>query len=156
MKKVKILFTSSSGGHYEQLMMLRPLMERFDSYLLTEKTVYSSSKNNGQLPTMYLRQVNRREKLVLFVLLYNTCLSLVALLKCKPDYIISTGALATVPVLVLGKIMGKKIIFIESFAKIKSPTKTGRFVYKFADKFYVQWLSMKRVYPNAIFKGALY
>lgn len=26
-KKVKICFAASSGGHYEQLMMLKPLME---------------------------------------------------------------------------------------------------------------------------------
>ena len=28
-KNVKICFAASSGGHYEQLMMLKPLMEKY-------------------------------------------------------------------------------------------------------------------------------
>jgi len=32
-KNVKICFAASSGGHYEQLMMLKPLMEKYDSFL---------------------------------------------------------------------------------------------------------------------------
>ena len=30
-KKIKICFAASSGGHYEQLLMLKPLMEKYDS-----------------------------------------------------------------------------------------------------------------------------
>ena len=56
----------------------------------------------------------------------------------------------------LAKVMKKKIIFIESFAKVTSPTLTGKLVYKFADQFYVQWEEMLKIYPNAIFKGGIY
>lgn len=41
-KNVKICFAASSGGHYEQLMMLKPLMEKYDSFVITEKTDYSA------------------------------------------------------------------------------------------------------------------
>ena len=41
-KKIKICFAASSGGHYEQLMMLKPLMEKYDSFVITEKTYYSA------------------------------------------------------------------------------------------------------------------
>ena len=57
---------------------------------------------------------------------------------------------------IFAKIFKKKIIFIESFAKVNSPTLTGKLVYKFADQFYVQWEQMKEYYPNAIFKGGIY
>ena len=42
-KKNKICFASSSGGHFEQLMMLKPLMEKYDSFIVTEKTSYKSN-----------------------------------------------------------------------------------------------------------------
>ena len=42
MKDKKICFAASSGGHYEQLMMLKPLMEKYDSFVITEKTDYSA------------------------------------------------------------------------------------------------------------------
>ena len=54
------------------------------------------------------------------------------------------------------KIFKRKIIFIESFAKVNSPTLTGKLVYKFADRFYVQWEEMKEFYPNALYEGGIY
>ena len=59
-KKMKICFAASSGGHYEQLMMLKPLMEEYDSFVVTEQTDYSA-KAKGE-KTYYMSQVNRREK----------------------------------------------------------------------------------------------
>ena len=59
-KKVKICFAASSGGHYEQLMMLKPLMDKYDSFVITEKTKYSAEAKGEK--TYYMEQVNRREK----------------------------------------------------------------------------------------------
>ena len=43
-KKFKICFAASSGGHYEQLLMLKPLMEKYDSIVVTEETKYKIRK----------------------------------------------------------------------------------------------------------------
>lgn len=59
-KKIKICFAASSGGHYEQLMMLKPLMKKYDSFVITEKTDYSAESKGEK--TYYMKQVNRREK----------------------------------------------------------------------------------------------
>jgi len=61
-----------------------------------------------------------------------------------------------IPICLIGKIFGAKLIYIESFAKINSPTLTGRFLYRFANQFYVQWESMKKFFPDAIFLGGIY
>ena len=89
-------------------------------------------------------------------MLINTIKTLEIFFKEKPDVVISTGALATIPMCIIAKVFRKKIIFIESFAKINSPTLTGKLVYKLADQFYVQWEEMKKFYPNAICKGGIY
>ena len=52
--------------------------------------------------------------------------------------------------------LGKKLIYIESFAKVTSPTETGKLLYKFADQFYVQWKPMLKCYPKAIYLGGIY
>ena len=150
----KICFIASSGGHFEQLMMLKPLMKKYDSLIVTEKTNYSVS--NSEFNTYYLHQVNRREKSFIFRMIGNSLKTLKILISERPDVVISTGALATIPMCLFGKIFGKKIIFIESFAKVNSQTLTGKLVYKFADQFYVQWDEMKKFYPNAICKGGIY
>lgn len=150
----KICFAASTGGHFEQLMMLKPLMIKYDSIIVTEKSQYSV-ENKG-IKTYYLNQVNRKEKIFLFRMIMNSLKTIKILIIEKPDIIISTGALSTIPLCLFGKLLRKKIIFIESFAKINSPTLTGKLVYKFADQFYVQWEEMKQIYPNAIYKGGIY
>ena len=150
----KICLIASSGGHFEQVMMLKPLIEKYDGFIVTEKTNYSV--NNTKYNIYYLKQVNRHEIKFLYYMIVNFIKTLKIFIKEKPDIIISTGALSTIPMCIIGKLFSKKIIFIESFAKINSPTLTGKLVYKFADQFYVQWEEMKEFYPNAIFKGGIY
>ena len=70
--------------------------------------------------------------------------------------IICTGVLPMLSMCLLMKLFGKKLIYIESFANVMSATESGRLLYRFADQFYVQWESMKSVYPNAIYKGSIY
>ena len=153
--KKKVCLISSSGGHFEQLMMLKQLEEKFDVFIVTEKTDYN--KNNKNIK-YFLPQVNRKEKFFMLKIIKIYFKSLKILKKEKPDVIISTGVLSTIPMLYLGHKKHRKVIYIESFAKISDPTQTGKFVYKhnLADRFYVQWESMLKFYPNAIFKGGIY
>ncbi len=153
-KNKKVCFIASSGGHYEQLLMLKPLMKRYDGFVVTEKTQYAIK--NDDVRTYYLEQVNRKEKGFFFKLIRNSFVSLRLFLQEKPDYVISTGALSTIPMCLLCKLFGKKLIFIESFAKINSPTETGKLLYRFADRFYVQWEPMLEIYPKAVYLGGIY
>ena len=150
----KICFVASSGGHYEQLMMLKPLMEKYDSFIMTEETIYQAKIEKQKI--YYLKQVNRKEKTFIFQMIENTILSFKIFFIEKPDVVISTGVLATIPICLIMKLFGKKLVYIESFAKITSATETGKFIYRFADQFYVQWETMKDIYPNAIYLGGIY
>jgi UDP-N-acetylglucosamine:LPS N-acetylglucosamine transferase len=75
------------------------------------------------------------------------------LLKEKPDVIITTGAHTCVPMCYLGKIFKKKIIYIESFAKVKTPNLSGKLVYPIADLFIVQWPELLKYYPKGKYLG---
>lgn len=153
-KNVKICFAASSGGHYEQLMMLKPLMEKYDSFVITEKTDYSAEAKDEK--TYYMKKVNRREKDFIWRMIQNAWKSIGIYRKEKPDVVICTGVLAMIPICLISKFMGKKLIYIESFAKVTSPTETGKLLYKFADQFYVQWKPMLKFYPKAIYLGGIY
>ena len=76
--------------------------------------------------------------------------------KEKPDVIIASGAAVAVPFAYLGKLMGKKLIYIEVFDRIDKPTVTGKMVYPITDRFIVQWEEMKKVYPKAINLGSIF
>lgn len=154
MKKKKICFAASSGGHFEQISMLKPLMDEYDSFVVTEETEYKASIKGEKM--YYLHQVNRKERSLPVWMVVNALKSLVLLIKENPDVIITTGVLAMIPLCLLAKGFGKKLVYIESFAKVSTPTETGKFLYKYADRFYVQWQSLKKFYPNAIYLGGIY
>lgn len=153
-KKLKIVFAASSGGHFEQLLMLKPLMEKYDSFLVTEKTEYGSGKLD--IKTYYVGQINRKELLFIPKLIANSFKALTIIIKEKPDVMITTGVLATIPLALLMKVFKKKLIYIESFAKVTSKTLSGKLLYRHADRFYVQWEEMLKLYPDAIYKGGIY
>lgn len=151
---LKICFAASTGGHFEQLMMLNLLMKKYDSFILTEKTNYTIDTKG--IRKYEVTQINRKELLFLIKFIMIFFKSLLVFLKEKPDVIISTGALSTIPILLIAKVFKKKIIFIESFSKVSSPTLTGKIVYRYADLFLIQWEELREYYPNAKYGGGIY
>lgn len=150
---MRLVFAASSGGHYEQLMMLKPLMERHDSCVVTEKTSYNAKSD---IRTYYMVQVNRKEILFIPKMIINSFRAVRIIFKEKPEAIICTGVLAMIPLCLIGKMKGCKLIYLESFAKVTSATLSGKLLYKYADRFYVQWESMLDIFPNAVYKGGIY
>ena len=72
--------------------------------------------------------------------------------------IVITELLCTIPMCLIAKMFKRRVIYIESFAKVITPTETGKFIYRhhLADAFFVQWKSMLDVYPDAVYAGSLY
>ena len=153
-KRKKVCFAASSGGHFEQISMLKPLMDEYDSFVVTEKTAYNATIKGEKI--YYFHQVNRKEWTMPLWIIINAFKSMKMVIVERPDVIITTGVLAMIPLCLLVKLFGGKLIYIESFAKVSSPTETGKFLYRFADQFYVQWESMKQFYPDAIYLGGIY
>lgn len=158
MKKKKVMFISSTGGHFNELSQLKPLLKKYDYYIVTEKEkdkMYLKEKYKNKVS--YLVYGTKDHMLTYpFKLLYNTLKSFFIYLKFRPKVIITTGAHTAGPMCLIGKIFGSKIIFIESMANIKTKTITGRIVYKFADLFIVQWESMLSLYPKAKYGGWIF
>ena len=154
-KKKKICLAATTGGHFEQILRLKMLKDKYDLLFFTNNC--HVSKESG-IPSYKVFSPNMHNKVLrLFGMIINSLQSCHFLLKYKPDVIISTGSGEMYPLLWFGKkIFKKKIIFIESFAKVNSCNKTGIATYKFADVFIVQWESMLQYYPNAKYYGGIY
>lgn len=154
----KVMFISSVGGHLTQLLELKSMFKSYDYVLITEKTdVTKPMKDKYNME--YLPYGSRNQKLkYLFILLWSCIKSLIYFIKYNPDVIVTTGANTCAAMCCLGKLFGKKVIFIESFAKRTSPTITGKCIYKLHayTTFVVQWESMLEFYPNAEYWGWIY
>ena len=156
--KKKVLFISSTGGHLSEMLELSDMFKKYDYHIITEKT-----KSNKELLEKYPKKVNfmvygtKKNFIVYpFKLLYNSFKSLFLYIKIRPNVIITTGAHTAGPMCCIGKIFGSKIIYIETLANMHTKTITGRLIYHFADLFIVQWESMLKLYPKAVYGGWIY
>ncbi|MCD8110783.1 MAG: polysaccharide biosynthesis protein [Oscillospiraceae bacterium] len=150
----KICFVSSSGGHWEELMCLKPLAENYDSVFVTEK---GGQALDSKLNKLYeVDQINRKEKFFITKFLRLFIRAFRILRRENPDFIITTGALAAFPFCLWGKLLHKKVIYIESFARVEGKSLTGKLVYPFADLFIVQWPDMLKFYPQAVYVGGIF
>lgn len=164
-----VMFAASQGGHFTELMRLKELFGRYDSILVTDNLkatkdrenlkdfkaiIYSTAtaerreKKAGQKPTP------RWKALWMYIRLFFVCLK--AYCKYRPKVIVSTGSHIAVPLFLYGKFFGSKTLYIESNAKVYSKSLTGKLVEQFADKIYVQWPEMQKVYPKAEYHGVLH
>lgn len=141
---MKVCLVASRGGHVGELAFAKHL--NATTFLITERSDNGSS--NGE-NTYYVDAINRRERNALWKIIKLFFVAHKILKKEQPDCFISTGALIAVPVLIMGKLQGKKIIYVESLARVVSPSLSGRIVYRFADVFIVYWKSLLQHYPKA-------
>ena len=78
-----------------------------------------------------------------------------AVFKERPDVLISTGAAAGCMACYLGKILGAKVIWVDSIANVKHLSLSGRMVRYIADMFLVQWPELVNQYKNVEYAGTL-
>ncbi len=95
----------------------------------TEALLRDERKIYGYVPTA--RNVKN--------MLRNLWLAVAMVRRHRPDVLLSTGGGLTFPVFVAGKLMGARLIYVESLTRVDGPSLTGRLVYPLVDRFFVQW-----------------
>ncbi len=153
----KVMFISSTGGHLDELMQLKPIFNNYDYSIVTEKTKSNINLKN-KFPKVSFLVFGTKDHLFsyIFKFIYNCFKSIFLFIKYRPNIIVTTGTHTAVPMCYIGKLFRRKIIFIETFANRNTKTLAGKLVYPIADKFIVQWESMLKLYPKAELWGWIY
>jgi len=151
MKKLKIGLAASAGGHLNELLPLKDSWAGYEHFFVSDNRV--NAMELGKKEKVHFVIVPRRNP---FRLLLNVFQALKIYLKEKPQIVITTGADVAVPFCLIAKLFGAKVVFIESFAQIYKPSLSGEIMYRFADKFYIQWEENKKFFPKGIFKGRVF
>lgn len=140
--KLKICLACSHGGHFAEMKQLLDAFEGHNYFFVT----YSSeaTKNLKNAHFIKFEGWDFKGKILLIKSIIKAT---EILLKEKPNLIISTGGgEIAVPLCYIGKILGAKVIFIETLARITTQSGGGKFVYPIADLFLVQWESLLKKY----------
>jgi len=148
-RRLEICVVSSIGGHLDEVLCLLPVLNENDFFVVTNA--------EGSLPpeiesrTIRIAHSQRDWKLMV-----NLWEAWKILSEHRPDVIISCGAGPAVPFALVGKVLGIKVVFIETFAAVKKPTLTGRILYYFSDLFIYQWKNLSESYPKGIYGGSIF
>lgn len=154
----KVLFISSAGGHLSELLQLNDLFQICDYHIITEK-----NKSTKWVKETYPKKVNyllygTKDHLLSYIFIFpiNILISLFYFFQIRPDVVITTGTHTAVPMCYIAKLFRKKVVFIETMANFETKTLAGRMVYPISDLFLVQWETMLKLYPKAVYGGMIY
>lgn len=151
---MKICLTCGPGGHLVEMLSIIDAFKGHNIFFITVRAEASSDMEK-LAHVYYIRNrfkypiILRRLSMWLFTLIYLLSVALSSfkiLHREKPDVIITTGGDETIPICYIGKLLGSKIICIESFTRIYNKSGTGIILYPIADKFLVQWESLLSKY----------
>jgi UDP-N-acetylglucosamine:LPS N-acetylglucosamine transferase len=136
----RVLLVCSPGGHLQQMLALEPAWgDREVSWVTlpgrdVEDLLQGSRYSFAHGPT------NRS----LRMLARNLPLAWRVVRERDPDAIVSTGAGVSVPFFWVGRLLGRRCIYVESLTRIDSISLSGWLVYPFASDFFVQWPAAAR------------
>ena len=129
----KVLAVASGGGHWIQLLRLRP---SFNGTRLRYMTTNHDFKKDVSEPLYVVSDANIWEKFKLVKMFLQVAW---VILKFRPDVVISTGAAPGFAALFFGKVIGAKTIWIDSIANAEQLSKSGIHAKKVADVWLTQW-----------------
>lgn len=148
-KKLRICLVASAGGHLTQLLKLAESWSGYDLfYIVTSELVREELRKRGRV--YIVQECNRQHPLQVMKVLAK-CIRIV--LREKPQVVISTGAAAGCIECFLSKLIGAKVIWIDSITNVEKLSLSGRMVRYIADMFFVQWPELTRKYKNVQFAG---
>ena len=135
-KPVKILAVASGGGHFVQLLRLRPAFEGNDVLYATVREGYREQIEALGARFTCIPDANRWNKLAVL----NLSLAVLKLvLKERPQIIISTGAAPGFFAIFFARFVGARTVWIDSIANAEELSMSGKKAGKHADLWLTQW-----------------
>lgn len=133
-KKTRILAVSSGGGHWVQMLRLRPA---FADKAVTYASV-GTSRAADVAPAAYhaIPDANRAQKFKLLWLLMKLSW---LVLRVRPDVVISTGAAPGYLAVRIGRMLGARTLFLDSIANAEELSLSANLAKRHCDLVLTQW-----------------
>jgi UDP-N-acetylglucosamine:LPS N-acetylglucosamine transferase len=131
---IKVLAISSGGGHWVQLLRLRPAFEGCEVVFATVKEGYRADVDGGEF--RLISDANRWNKLALLLCAFRVFQLLV---RERPDVVVSTGAAPGYFGVRFGKWLGARVIWVDSVANAEELSLSGQKAGRFVDLWLTQW-----------------
>lgn len=133
-KKTRVLAVSSGGGHWIQLLRLRPAFAGTDVVFVSVGE--SRAADVAPAPYRAIPDANRAQKIKLLWLLLRL-FWLVA--RLRPDVVVSTGAAPGYFAVRIGRMMGARTLFLDSIANAEELSLSANLAKRHCDLVLTQW-----------------
>ena len=129
----KVLAVASGGGHWVQLLRLRPAFSGTALQYLTTNSEYGADVSE-RLHVVTDANIWEKAKLVrMFAEVFWI------LLRTRPHVIVTTGAAPGFAAVLLGRLLGAKTVWIDSIANSEDVSNSGRYARRWATAWVTQW-----------------
>jgi UDP-N-acetylglucosamine:LPS N-acetylglucosamine transferase len=135
----KILAISSGGGHWIQLLRLRPAFEGHQVVYASVGRAYGTEVAPARFHVV--GDANRWNKLGIAVLALRVAW---VVLRERPDIVVSTGAAPGYFGITFGKLLGARTLWLDSIANAEALSLSGQMAGKHADLWLTQWPGLAR------------
>lgn len=150
-KRIRICLVASAGGHLTQLLKLKDAWAGlYTVYVTTSELVQAKLTNLGKV--YIVGECNRQHPLRVAKVLLR-CVRVAV--RERPDIVISTGAAPGFLLCLICKILGAKVVWVDSIANIERISLSGRLTHPFADLFLTQWPELADRDRNVEYVGAI-
>ena len=130
----RILAVSSGGGHWVELLRLRPAFEQADVTWVTVDQNYAADVPGERFKAVH--DATRWNRLGLAWLAFRL---LCLVLREWPDVVVSTGAAPGYLTVRIAKLLGRRTIWLDSVANADELSLSGQMAGKYADLWLTQW-----------------
>lgn len=138
-KKPKVLAIASGGGHWVQLLRLRPAFEGCDLAFATVREGYREDVGGAEFHLV--PDCNRWNKLKVI----RSAIAIFLLLwRLRPDVVVTTGAAPGYFGVRFGKWLGSKVVWVDSVANAEELSMSGEKAGSFVDLWLTQWPHLAR------------
>lgn len=158
---MRALVVLGEGGHTKEMLALVESLgnDLQYAYLLVEGDEVSQAKVTRPGPVYRVRRP--RDKDHHFVrdalrTLRSSFQSLGVLKAFRPDVVLASGPAVAVPVCLLARLMGRRVVFVETGSRVTRLSLTGKLLYPVATLFLVQWPELARQYRRAVYAGRMF
>jgi hypothetical protein len=135
----KLLAVASGGGHWVQLLRIRPAFEDCE---VTFVTVHESYR--AQVPDHKFYVVTDANRWSKLRLIKAACKLAWIVWNEKPNVVVSTGAAPGYIALRLGRLMGARTVWLDSMANVEELSMSGLRIRRWADLWLTQWPHLAR------------
>lgn len=133
----RVLAVASGGGHWVQLLRLRPAFAEHQVTYVTVREDYRSDLEGGDRDRLrVVVDATEWQRLLLVKLFLQIVWSVI---RVRPHVVITTGAAPGLMAILAGRMVGARTMWIDSIANVEEISKSGRLSRRIADRCLTQW-----------------